>query len=230
MTSAPLEVPSWSELRPGPNGLVPCVAQDVDTGAVLMLAYLSAASLEATARTGRLTFYSRSRDTLWEKGATSGNTLDVVSLHADCDRDTVLALVRPRGPACHTGAATCFSPAPDAPASPGAAPLPWLARVEAVVWARRGGRGMTQAEGRSYVRSLLEGGARKVGAKVREEADELARALADESDERVASEAADEVFHLIVGLCLRDLGLRDVARVLAGRFGVSGIDEKASRG
>ncbi len=226
MTPAPL---SWSELRPGPDGLVPCVAQDADSGAVLMLAYLSAESLAATARTGRLTFYSRSRKTLWEKGATSGHTLDVLSLHADCDGDAVLALVRPRGPACHTGAATCFTPAPGAPADPGTAPVPWFDRVEQVVWARRAGRGLTQAQGRSYVRDLLAGGARAIGAKLREEADELARAVADEAPARVASEAADVVFHMVVALCHRDLRLHDVARVLARRFGVSGIDEKAAR-
>src|SRR5690606_32315635 len=113
---------------------------------------------------------------------------------------------------------------------PGGAADVIFGKVYDVVLERKAGRGTTNPDGKSYVRSLLDKGVPKISEKIREEAEELCRALASESPERVASEAADLVFHALVGLAARDLHLRDVGRVLAGRFGVSGIDEKAARG
>ncbi len=143
----------------------------------------------------------------------------------------------PAGPTCHTGATSCFFrrvegtepralPRDDGP-PPGLDPV--LQRVFGVILDRQAGRGMTNAEGKSYVRRLLERGAPKINAKIAEEAAELAEAIAAESEERVAAEAADLLFHALVGLAHRGVPLDDVAAVLASRFGTSGVDEKASR-
>jgi phosphoribosyl-ATP pyrophosphohydrolase/phosphoribosyl-AMP cyclohydrolase len=184
-------------------------------------------ALERTLATGRATFFSRSRGELWEKGATSGNTLAVKSVWADCDGDTLLLLVEPSGPSCHTGRATCFFRRVEASgevtetaetASAG------LERLEHTI-AERAAAGDT----RSYTQQLLAGGAEAIGAKLREEASELAEAAAAESAERVASEAADLLYHLLVALRLRGVALGDVLGVLAGRSGTSGLDEKARR-
>ncbi len=227
----------WAQLRPDALGLVTAVVQHERTGQVLMVGYMNQAALAATLASRRVTFWSRSRAELWEKGLTSGNALRLGELRVDCDGDALLATAAPAGPTCHTGTTSCFFrrvegedvealPADDGPA-PG--PDPTLERVFAEILERQAGRGMTNAEGGSYVRRLLERGAEKINEKIREEADELAVAIAGESDERVASEAADLVFHMLVGLAHRGLCLDDVARVLAGRIGRSGIDEKASR-
>lgn len=227
----------WQQLTPDDKGLVAAIVQHHHTGQVLMLGYMNAEALGATLTHRRVTFYSRSRKELWEKGATSGNTLDLVDVRVDCDADAVLVRARPHGPTCHTGTTSCFFarvegddaqalPRDDGPA-PGADPT--FERVFDVIEQRKAGIGMTNADGKSYVRRLLERGAPKINAKIEEEAGELCEAIAEQSDERVASEAADLLFHLMVGLSHRGLALRDVAEVLAGRFGTSGIDEKASR-
>jgi phosphoribosyl-AMP cyclohydrolase / phosphoribosyl-ATP pyrophosphohydrolase len=227
----------WAQLRPDAQGLVTAVVQHDHTGQVLMVGHMSAEALAATLARGRVTFFSRSRQVLWEKGATSGHTLALAGLRVDCDGDALLVRARPAGPTCHTGATSCFFrrveggdanalPPDDGPPPP---PDPTLAQVFAVILARQAGHGMTNAEGGSYVRRLLERGAPTINAKITEEAAELAQAIAGESDERVASEAADLVFHAMVGLAHRGLHLHDVARVLAARFGRSGIDEKAGR-
>lgn len=227
----------WARLRPDPQGLVTAVVQHDLTGQVLMVGHMNAEALAATLACARVTFWSRSRAELWEKGATSGNTLDLRGLRVDCDGDALLVRAVPAGPTCHTGTTSCFFrrvegedaaalPADDGPA-PG--PDPTLERVFAEILERQAGRGMTNAEGGSYVRRLLDRGAAKINEKITEEATELAEAIAGESDERVASEAADLVFHALVGLAHRGLHLHDVARVLAGRMGRSGIDEKAAR-
>lgn len=227
----------WAQLRPDAQGLVTAVVQHEHTGQVLMVGHMSAAALAATLACGRVTFFSRSRQELWEKGAQSGNTLQLASLRVDCDGDALLVRARPAGPTCHTGTTSCFFrrvegehaealPADDGP-PPG--PDPTLEQVFAVILERQAGRGMTNAEGGSYVRRLLDRGAPKINEKLTEEAAELAHAIAGESDERVAAEAADLVFHAMVGLAHRGLHLHDVARVLADRFGTSGIDEKAGR-
>lgn len=193
------------------RGLAPCVIQDAATGEVLTLAYVNAEALERTRATGELHLWSRSRDELWHKGATSGNVQRVRELRYDCDADAVLALVDPAGPACHTGERSCFFRAlPDA-----AAPVPVsheaLPELERTLAARRADR----PQG-SYTVELLAD-PELIGAKLREEADEVARAIAAESDERVAEEAADVLYHLEVGLLSRDLPLARAFDVLLAR-------------
>ena len=211
----------WAQLRPDARGLVTAVIQHEATGQVLMVGYMNAEALRATLEHGRVTFWSRSRDELWEKGATSGNTLHAADLRVDCDGDALLVRAHPAGPTCHTGAASCFFrrvegsdptalPADDGPAA-GADPT--FERVFAVILERQAGRGMTNAEDGSYVRRLLDRGAPKINAKTTEEAGELCEAVAEQSDDRVASEAADLLFHAMVGLAHRGVHLRDVARV-----------------
>ena len=210
------------------TGLIPAIAQDRLTGEVRMLAYMNRDALERTLATGRATFWSRERQTLWTKGETSGHVLHVHAVLCDCDADTLVLLVDPTGPSCHTGRPSCFfrrlderGEAVDEPT----AARPLLHALEAVIEARTA----STAE-KSYTRSLLDAGAAKIGAKLREEADELARAIADESDERVLAESADLLFHALVGLRSRGLDLRGVLAVLDARIGTSGHAEKASRG
>jgi phosphoribosyl-ATP pyrophosphohydrolase/phosphoribosyl-AMP cyclohydrolase len=215
-------------LRFDEQGLIPAIAQDALTGEVRMVAWMNQEALDQTLETRRATFFSRSRQRLWVKGESSGNALHVRHVYLDCDGDTLLLLVDPAGPSCHTGRPTCFFKPlePDgqaAGASEGGA-QPLLGTLEAALAARRNSSGK-----QSYTKALLDGGPPKIGAKIREEADELARALADESDGRVAAEAADVVYHLLVGLLARGVTWRSVIEVLAGRFGTSGHVEKASR-
>lgn len=199
------------DVRFDERGLAPCVIQDWRTGEVLTLAYTNAEALARTRETGELHLWSRSRDELWHKGATSGHTQAVKALRLDCDRDAVLALVEPSGPACHTGARTCFhhgdvDPGHSAPHEA----LPGLERTLAE-------RARERPAG-SYVVELLDDPAR-IGEKVQEEAEEVARAVREESDERVAEEAADVLFHLGVLLQARGLSLQDAEEVLLGRRG-----------
>lgn len=227
----------WAQLRPDDRGLVVAVVQHARTDQVLMVAYMNEEALAATFERRRVTFFSRSRQRLWEKGEASGHTLQLEEVRVDCDGDALLIRALPMGPTCHTGRTSCFFRRVDEPGSAAmhqddGPPPPadtMFARVFATVLDRKAGRGATQAEGKSYVRSLLQAGADKIGAKVREEADELCRAVAGESADRVAAEAADLLFHAFVGLAHRDVHLRDVSAVLARRLGVSGLDEKASR-
>lgn len=209
------------------TGLIPAIAQDYLTGEIRMVAYMNRQSLAETQRTGNATFYSRSRQKLWVKGETSGNTLRVVRVVADCDADVVILLVDPTGASCHTGRATCFfhelGPSGELGESTDLAE-PLLPALEGVIAARS----QSTAE-KSYTRSLLDGGAPKIGAKLKEEGAELAQAIAEESDDRVISEAADVLFHLLVGLRLRGLNLRQVEAKLNSRMGVSGHAEKAAR-
>jgi phosphoribosyl-AMP cyclohydrolase / phosphoribosyl-ATP pyrophosphohydrolase len=189
------------------SGLVPCVVQDWRTGEVLTLAYMNAESLNLTRQTGEMHFFSRSRQELWHKGATSGNVQAVKAIRYDCDGDALLALVEPAGPACHTGERTCFHRGEiEPPASHEV--LPTLERTIAA-------RARTRPDG-SYTAALLSEPER-IGAKVREEAEEVARAAREESDERVAEEAADVIYHLAVLLRDRGLSLTDAERVLDGR-------------
>jgi phosphoribosyl-ATP pyrophosphohydrolase/phosphoribosyl-AMP cyclohydrolase len=189
------------------RGLVPCVVQDWSTGEVLTLAYMNAEALALTRRTGEVHFWSRSRRTLWRKGETSGNVLRLRALRADCDRDALLALVEPAGPACHTGERTCFHNAETEAAAPHEA-LPALERTLAA-------RAVERPAG-SYTVELLDDPPR-LGAKVEEEAEEVARAAREEDDERVAEEAADVLYHLAVLLRSRALALADAEEVLNGR-------------
>jgi phosphoribosyl-AMP cyclohydrolase / phosphoribosyl-ATP pyrophosphohydrolase len=189
------------------DGLVPCVIQDWATGEVLTLAYMNAEALERTRETGEVHLYSRSRGEQWHKGATSGNTQAVRALRFDCDLDAVLALVVPAGPACHTGARTCFHNGDTETTAPHEV-LPGLERVIA-------SRAAEKPEG-SYTAELLAD-PREIGDKVQEEAEEVARAAREESDERVAEEAADVLYHLAVLLRSRGLGLADAEEVLRAR-------------
>jgi phosphoribosyl-ATP pyrophosphohydrolase/phosphoribosyl-AMP cyclohydrolase len=188
------------------RGLVPCVVQDWRTGEVLTLAYMNAEALARTRETGEMHFWSRSREELWHKGETSGNVQALKAIRYDCDADALLALVEPTGPACHTGERTCFHRG-DMELAPGEA-LPALERVLADRAARR-------PDG-SYTVALLDDPER-MGDKIREEADEVARAAAGELDERVAEEAADVLYHLAVLLRGRGLSLADAGEVLNGR-------------
>lgn len=210
------------ELKKDAAGLVTVVAQDRMTGEVRMVAHADEEAVRKTLETGEAHFFSRSRNALWKKGETSGHVLRVAEVWADCDADALLYLVDPDGPSCHTGAPSCFFERVGA--NGGARPAPMLVRLEEALAARR-----AATSEKSYTRSLLEAGAPKIGAKLREEADELARAIAGESDERVASEAADVLYHAMVGLLSRGVPWRAVEAELARRFGVSGHDEKASR-
>jgi phosphoribosyl-ATP pyrophosphohydrolase/phosphoribosyl-AMP cyclohydrolase len=196
-----------NELRFDDRGLIPCVVQDWLTGEVLTLAYMNDESLRLTLETGETHFFSRSRQELWHKGATSGHIQAVRALRYDCDGDSLLALVEPRGPACHTGQRTCFHHGQLEPAAPHEA-LPALERTIAE-------RAGTRPEG-SYTVKLLDDPP-LIGAKVQEEAEEVARAARSESDERLAEEAADLIYHLTVLLRGRGLTLADAERVLDGR-------------
>jgi phosphoribosyl-ATP pyrophosphohydrolase/phosphoribosyl-AMP cyclohydrolase len=196
-----------SEVAFDDRGLVPCIVQDWLTGEVLTLAYMNAESLTLTRQTGEVHFYSRSRQELWHKGATSGNTLAVKAIRYDCDGDALLALVQPAGPACHTGERSCFHRGELEPRAP-AEVLPELERTI-------DSRARSRPDG-SYTVTLLDDPA-LAGAKVQEEAEEVVRAVREESDERVAQEGADVLYHLAVLLRGRNLGLADAERVLDGR-------------
>jgi phosphoribosyl-AMP cyclohydrolase / phosphoribosyl-ATP pyrophosphohydrolase len=189
------------------RGLVPCIVQDWQSGEVLTRAYMNAESLRLTRETGEVHFFSRSRGELWHKGATSGNTLAVKAIRYDCDADALLALVDPAGPACHTGERSCFHSGDMTPGAPHET-LPTLERTIA-------SRAATRPDG-SYTARLLSDPT-LAGAKVQEEAEEVVRAAREESDERVAEEAADVLYHVAVLLRWRGLTLADAERVLDGR-------------
>ena len=189
------------------RGLVPCIVQAWDSGEVLTLAYMNAEALARTRETGELHFWSRSRQTLWRKGETSGNTQRLRSLRYDCDGDALLALVEPAGPACHTGERTCFYRGETEPSAPHES-LPALERTIAQ-------RKRDRPHG-SYTAELLADPS-QIGEKVQEEAEEVARAAREETDDRLAEEAADVLYHLSVLLASRDLSLADAERVIDER-------------
>ena len=195
------------EIRFDDDGLVPCVMQDARTGEVLTLAYMNEEALRLTRETGEMHFWSRSRQELWHKGATSGNTMKVRALRVDCDSDAIVALVDPAGPACHTGERSCFH-AGDLDPQPGEA----LAELERTIAARKAaGDG-----GSSYTAQLLADPP-FIGEKVREEAEEVTRAAREESDQRVREEAADVLYHLAVLLASRDMSYADAFEELNAR-------------
>jgi phosphoribosyl-ATP pyrophosphohydrolase/phosphoribosyl-AMP cyclohydrolase len=210
------------------RGLVPCIVQDAARGTVLMLAWMNAEALRLTRETGTVHFWSRSRQALWKKGETSGNTLALVELRVDCDLDAVLVRARPAGPTCHTGKASCFFHKDDGlddegvPAPAGAAILDQL---DAILAARRD----AATPEKSYTRSLLDAGMPKILAKIAEEHGELAAELPAGADGKVIHEAADLLFHVMVGLTARRIPIERVFDELARRFGTSGHVEKAAR-
>ncbi len=189
------------------RGLAPCIVQDWSTGEVLTLAYVNAQALARTRETGELHLYSRSREALWHKGETSGNVQSVKALRLDCDGDAVLALVEPAGPACHTGERTCFH----AGETDVTAPSEVLPSLERTIDERA-----RQRPPGSYTVELLDDPT-LAGAKVMEEAEEVTRAVREESDERVDEEGADLIYHLLVLMRGRGRSLGDAARVLDER-------------
>jgi phosphoribosyl-ATP pyrophosphohydrolase/phosphoribosyl-AMP cyclohydrolase len=192
------------------DGLVPAVVQDASSGEVLMLAWMNREALEKTLATGKATFWSRSRNELWVKGATSGNTQAVKAVRLDCDHDAVLVRVEPAGPACHTGARSCFFEVlQDAPPPPGET----LAALEKVLRSRK----EDPPEGSYTVKLLADESLRH--KKIGEEATELVMASLRGQKQEIASEAADLLYHALVLLQAHDLGLAEVAEVLRLREG-----------
>lgn len=215
-------MPAEADIAYDSSGLAPCVVQDSATGEVLMLAYVNEEALRLTRESGEMHFFSRSRQELWRKGESSGNVLRVQQLRYDCDADALLALVEPAGPACHTGERTCFyrelggaaEVAKDSPRANGEPhPLDFeaLATLERTLVERQ----LERPEG-SYTVELLDD-TPLIGAKVREEAEEVSRAAREESDERLAEEAADVLYHLAVLLRSRQMPLARAFDVLNGR-------------
>jgi phosphoribosyl-AMP cyclohydrolase / phosphoribosyl-ATP pyrophosphohydrolase len=201
----------FEEIQFDERGLVPCVAQDFASGEVLTLAYANEESLRLTVESGDLHFYSRSREEIWRKGETSGNVLKLRQLRYDCDGDAIVALVEPSGPACHTGERSCFYRELEGNREPVAHEA--LAALERTLRSRAEER----PEG-SYTVSLLDD-PKLIAEKVEEEAEEVGRAAREESDERVAEEAADLLYHLSVLLSSRGVPQSAVMEVLNGRRG-----------
>lgn len=202
--------------------LTPAIVQDALTGRVLMLAWMDDEALAKTRATGEVHFWSRSRKKLWKKGESSGNTLALVELKADCDRDTFLVRAIPRGSTCHTGSVSCFG-------TDGQEPPPTeLEALYQTILERKAQPAGTH----SYVRSLYDHPSpTRVSEKIVEEAGELSVELAQKepSRARIVAEAADLVFHTLVGLAAHEVTLADVERELRRRAGTSGLDEKAAR-
>jgi phosphoribosyl-ATP pyrophosphohydrolase/phosphoribosyl-AMP cyclohydrolase len=214
----------FGEIEFDQQGLAPCIVQDFATGEVLMFAYVSSESLEMTLETGDLHFHSRSRNKLWKKGETSGAFMHLRQLRYDCDGDALVAMVDPVGPACHTGQRSCFyrevlgsaSIRKDAPPAPGE---PFPVNHEALTALERTlrSRAVERPEG-SYTAKLLDDPG-LIGEKIEEEAEEVVRAGREESDERVAEEAADVLYHLSVLLVSRGISIGDVMEELNARSG-----------
>ena len=190
------------------GGLVPAIVQDVASGAVLMLGYMNEAALDATLERGRIVFFSRSKQRLWEKGETSGHYLQLIDWRIDCDGDTLLLLAQPAGAVCHTGTLTCFGDE----ALSAATRLSFLVQLEQLIEQRRAER----PEG-SYTARLLAQGPRRIGQKVGEEALEVALAAVAEPDEALLGECADLLYHLLVLLQARSLDLDEVVEHLRRR-------------
>lgn len=213
------------------TGLVPVIAQDAGSGGVRMFAWADREALRLTAATGHAHFWSRSRQALWRKGETSGNVLHVRDMRIDCDGDVVLYLVNADGPSCHTGHTSCFFRGAgtgagalvedDGPADP---PALIVKRVAETIAQRR-----RERPDKSYVVSLLDAGWPKVLGKIAEESGELAEALPQSDGPHTAHEAADLLFHVLVGLEKAGVSVDDVFSELRRRFGVSGLEEKANR-
>ena len=190
------------------DGLVPAIVQDAGTGAVLMLGFVNEESLRITKESGKVTFYSRSRQKLWTKGETSRNFLEVVSITSDCDNDTLLIRARPTGPVCHTGSATSFGEAePSGPIE-----IDLIKELETIINLRK-----VKPNDGSYVSKLFEKGINKIAQKVGEEAVELVIEAKDNDRERFMSEAADLLFHYLILLHAKDASFADVLDVLRSR-------------
>ena len=191
------------------NGLIPAIIQDDCTGKVLMLGFMNKEAYDKTVETGKVTFFSRSRQTLWTKGETSGNFLHVVSIKADCDQDTLLVKVHPDGPVCHTGKDTCFGEEND-PQS--ASSTDFLAYLEGVIRDRK-----EHPQEGSYTNRLFSKGINKIAQKVGEEAVELVIASKDDDKDQFLGECADLMYHFLVLLAQKDATLSEVIDVLKER-------------
>lgn len=187
------------------GGLVPAIIQDADTQQVLMLGYMNEEAVQATRDSQRVTFYSRSRKTLWQKGETSGNTLALISMEIDCDQDTILVQARPAGPTCHTGTTSCFG-------KQGASGYGWLAELSALIEQRK-----TSDPKQSYTASLLQGPLKRTAQKVGEEGVETVIAALAETPQALISESADLLYHLMVLLTAKDLSLKNCIKELQSR-------------
>ncbi len=216
---------NFSEIKFDSNGLVPSVAQDTATLEVLMVAYMNRESLEKTLSTGKAHFYSRSRQSLWLKGETSGNFLEVRSVRYDCDGDTILLLVEPKGPACHTGERSCFFRSLKEDERPAPAGPQVIKALYEIIKERK-----NSPPDKSYVASLYAKGLPKILAKIEEESGELVEAAREKGKDSVLYEFCDLWFHTLVLLSNEGLEIEAVFRELGRRFGVSGITEKESRG
>ena len=215
------------EIKYNEKGLVPAIAQDSKTGDVLMMAWMNEEALSLTLSTGKAHYYSRSRGKLWLKGETSGNIQKVHSVKYDCDADTILLGVVPMGPACHTGERTCFYRSvmeegvrASAPAGPEV-----LTALYGVLMERK----KADPE-KSYVASLYSKGLPEILDKIEEESGELVEAAAEKGRDDVVYEMADLWFHTLVLLANESIGTEELFGELARRFGLSGIEEKKSRG
>lgn len=206
------------------EGLIPAIAQDASTGEVLMLAYMNKESLSLTLSTGRAHYWSRSRKSLWLKGDTSGNYQNVKSVLYDCDGDTILLQVEPMGPACHTGERTCFFRSLDGKGTKPTGPRV-LTELYSIIKERK-----KAAPDKSYVASLYAKGLPKILEKVGEESAELIEAARDKGRDDVVYEFCDLLFHSMVLLSNEGIEMDEAYRELARRFGISGIEEKESRG
>lgn len=185
------------------NGLVPCVVQDATTKKVLMQAFMNQEAYEKTNREKKVTFYSRSKKRLWTKGETSGNTLELVEILQDCDNDSLLIKVNPKGPTCHTGADTCFNEKNET----------WdLARLENLIKDRK-----ANPKKGSYTTSMFEAGINKIAQKVGEEAVELVIEAKDANKDLFLNEAADLMYHYLILLQAKGCSLNDVKEVLRKR-------------
>lgn len=187
------------------NDLLPAIVQHAHTGTVLMQGYMNPAALEQTLATGLVTFYSRSKQRLWCKGESSGNTLKLVNVHSDCDADSLLIRALPAGPTCHLGTESCFS-------SEGFSEQPTLAQLMRVVQQR-----VANADSKSYTEQLLAAGTKRAAQKVGEEGVEVALAAATHDRDELLNESADLLYHLLVVLHSEKLDLSDVLEVLAQR-------------
>ena len=190
------------------DGLVPAIIQDADTAKVLMLGFMNREAYDKTMETGKVTFYSRTRKRLWTKGEESGNFLHVVSVKADCDRDTLLIQVHPVGPVCHTGTDTCWGEKNEQP-------VMFLKELQDYINVRH-----TEMPEGSYTTSLFRSGVNKMAQKVGEEAVETVIEACNGTDDRLIYESADLLYHLIVLLTSKGYSIEDIARELKERHGV----------
>lgn len=209
------------------RGLIPAIAQDAATREVLMMAWMNLEAIEKTVATGRAHYFSRSRRRLWLKGETSGNFQEIAEIFYDCDLDTLLLMVRPLGPACHTGEKTCFHRTLGGKAGVGKKPALTplvLNGLERILEERK-----TAPADRSYTASLYSKGVEKMLEKVKEESDELIEAARVKGKKDVIYEATDLLFHVMVLLSHKGIEMEEVYAEISRRFGRSGLEEKASR-